>query len=217
MEIIGFDGSLLIIRGNDKIKFLNGLTTNNIANLNPKEPLKTVFTQRSAKIIDVVHCIHMNDFIAIAGYRGHLQELLAASGDHLELEVAGVLLVTLATLALLLSLQVHNGLNRHAVVEALGVVEENRNLFLPLCLPGHVALMASSTAVSTRVVAVLPFLVPAARIIPNRIGDMLLEELHEAFVDAVHLEAVLSAGQLWCLCDVALSLREGFGPAPTVI
>ena len=76
MDIIGFDGSLLIIRGNDKIKFLNGLTTNNIENLNPKEPLKTVFTQRSAKIIDVVHCIHMNDFIAIAGYRGHLQELL---------------------------------------------------------------------------------------------------------------------------------------------
>ena len=83
MEIIGFDGSLLIIRGNDKIKFLNGLTTNNIANLNPKEPLKTVFTQRSAKIIDVVHCIHMNDFIAIAGYRGHLQELL----QHLKKQI----------------------------------------------------------------------------------------------------------------------------------
>ena len=83
MEIIGFDGSLLIIRGNDKIKFLNGLTTNNIENLNPKEPLKTVFTQRSAKIIDVVHCIHMNDFIAIAGYRGHLQELL----QHLKKQI----------------------------------------------------------------------------------------------------------------------------------
>ncbi len=83
MDIIGFDGSLLIIRGNDKIKFLNGLTTNNIENLNPKEPLKTVFTQRSAKIIDVVHCIHMNDFIAIAGYRGHLQELL----QHLKKQI----------------------------------------------------------------------------------------------------------------------------------
>jgi len=83
MDIIGFDGSLLIIRGNDKIKFLNGLTTNNIENLNPKEPLKTVFTQRSAKIIDVVHCIHMNDFIAITGYQGHLQELL----QHLEKQI----------------------------------------------------------------------------------------------------------------------------------
>ena len=83
MDIIGFDGSLLIIRGNDKIKFLNGLTTNNIENLNPKEPLKTVFTQRSAKIIDVVHCIHMNDFIAIAGCRGHLQELL----QHLKKQI----------------------------------------------------------------------------------------------------------------------------------
>ena len=83
MDIIGFDGSLLIIRGNDKIKYLNGLTTNNIENLNPKEPLKTVFTQRSAKIIDVVHCIHMNDFIAITGYRGHLQELL----QHLKKQI----------------------------------------------------------------------------------------------------------------------------------
>ena len=76
MDIIGFDGSLLIIRGNDKINFLNGLTTNNMENLKPKQPIKTVFTQKSAKIIDVVHCIHMEDFIAITGYRGHLQELL---------------------------------------------------------------------------------------------------------------------------------------------
>ena len=52
------------------------ITTNNIENLNQKEPLKPVFTQRSAKIIHVLHCIHMNDFIAITGYQGHLQELL---------------------------------------------------------------------------------------------------------------------------------------------
>ncbi|DAC12228.1 MAG TPA: hypothetical protein D7H86_06300 [Candidatus Poseidoniales archaeon] len=76
MDIIGFDGSLLIIRGHDKINFLNGLTTNNMENLKPKQPIKTVFTQKSAKIIDVVHCIHMEDFIAITGYRGHLQELI---------------------------------------------------------------------------------------------------------------------------------------------
>lgn len=72
MGIIKLDAYLLLISGQDRYTFLDGLSTNKI-----ESSCSTVFTTTSAKIIDVVDVIEVGDNLAVVGYGPYKDKVLA--------------------------------------------------------------------------------------------------------------------------------------------
>ena len=72
MGIIKLDAYLLLISGQDRYTFLDGLSTNKI-----ESSCSTVFTTTSAKIIDVVDVIEVGDNLAVVGYGPYKDKILA--------------------------------------------------------------------------------------------------------------------------------------------
>lgn len=74
MGIIKLDAYVLLISGNDRYTFLDGLSTNKV-----DSSCSTVFTTTNAKIIDVVDVIEVGDNLAVVGYGPYKDKVL----DHL--------------------------------------------------------------------------------------------------------------------------------------
>ena len=72
MGIIKLDAYLLLISGQDRYTFLDGLSTNKV-----ESSCSTVFTTTSAKIIDVVDVIEVGDNLAVVGYGPYKDKVLA--------------------------------------------------------------------------------------------------------------------------------------------
>ena len=72
MGIIKLDAYILLISGQDRYTFLDGLSTNKI-----ESSCSTVFTTTSAKIIDVVDVIEVGDNLAVVGYGPYKDKVLA--------------------------------------------------------------------------------------------------------------------------------------------
>ncbi|MCS5533375.1 MAG: hypothetical protein NZ736_03865 [Candidatus Poseidoniaceae archaeon] len=70
------DASLTVWRGKDVLQFIDGLSTNRVAELSKGQLMRTVFTDSNAKIIDCLTLFHMGDFIVAAGYLPVLEKLL---------------------------------------------------------------------------------------------------------------------------------------------
>ena len=70
------DASLTLWRGTDALSFIDGLSTNRVAELSKGQLIRTVFTDSNAKIIDCLTLFHMGDFIVAAGYLPALDKLL---------------------------------------------------------------------------------------------------------------------------------------------
>ena len=75
MGIIKLDAYVLLISGEDRYTFLDGLSTNKV-----ESSCSTVFTTTSAKIIDVVDVIEVGDNLAVVGYGPYKDKVL----DHLQ-------------------------------------------------------------------------------------------------------------------------------------
>ncbi len=71
MGIYKLDSYVLIIRGKDRLSFIDGLSTNKVDG-----NCSTVFTTTAAKIIDLVEVIDMGDFIAIVGHQPYKDNLI---------------------------------------------------------------------------------------------------------------------------------------------
>ncbi len=75
MGIIKLDAYVLLISGNDRYTFLDGLSTNKV-----DSSCSTVFTTTSAKIIDVVDVIEVGENLAVVGYGPYKDKVL----EHLQ-------------------------------------------------------------------------------------------------------------------------------------
>ena len=71
MGIYKLESYVLIIRGKDRLSFIDGLSTNKV-----EGDCSTVFTTTAAKIIDLVDVIDMGDFIAIVGHQPYKENLI---------------------------------------------------------------------------------------------------------------------------------------------
>ncbi len=71
MGVYKLDSYVLIIRGKDRLSFIDGLSTNKV-----EGDCSTVFTTTAAKIIDLVDVIDMGDFIAIVGHQPYKENLI---------------------------------------------------------------------------------------------------------------------------------------------
>lgn len=71
MGIFQLDAYVLIIRGKDRLSFIDGLSTNKVDG-----DCSTVFTTTTAKIIDLVDVIDMGEFIAIVGHMPFKESLI---------------------------------------------------------------------------------------------------------------------------------------------
>tara|TARA_B100000674_G_scaffold447684_1_gene415498 strand:+ start:21 stop:677 length:657 start_codon:yes stop_codon:yes gene_type:complete len=78
MGIIKLDAYVLLISGQDRYTFLDGLSTNKV-----ETSCSTVLTTTNAKIIDVVDVIEVGDNLAVVGYEPYKDKVL----DHLRLRV----------------------------------------------------------------------------------------------------------------------------------
>jgi folate-binding protein YgfZ len=63
MGIIKLDNYVLVLRGNNVLSFLNGISTNLV-----ETSCSTVLTDKNAKIIDMIEVIDKDEFIAVVGY-----------------------------------------------------------------------------------------------------------------------------------------------------
>ena len=72
MGVVKLDAYVLIIRGKDALKLINGLSTNKV-----EASCSTVFTTNAAKIIDMASVIVTDDFIALVGHNPYKEDLLA--------------------------------------------------------------------------------------------------------------------------------------------
>ena len=70
------DASLTLWRGADVLSFIDGLSTNRVAELSKGQLIRTVFTDSNAKIIDCLTLFHMGDFVVAAGHLPVLDKLL---------------------------------------------------------------------------------------------------------------------------------------------
>ena len=75
MGIIKLEAYVLLISGQDRYTFIDGLSTNKV-----DSSCSTVFTTTSAKIIDVVDVIEVGDNLAVVGYGPYKDKVL----DHLQ-------------------------------------------------------------------------------------------------------------------------------------
>lgn len=72
MGVVKLDAYVLIIRGKDALKLIDGLSTNKV-----ESSCSTVFTTNAAKVIDMASVIVMDDFIALVGHNPYKENLLA--------------------------------------------------------------------------------------------------------------------------------------------
>ena len=80
MSIYKLDSYVLIIRGKDRLSFIDGLSTNKVVG-----DCSTVFTTKSAKIIDMVDVIEMGEFLALIGHGPYKDKLI----DHISSKILG--------------------------------------------------------------------------------------------------------------------------------
>ena len=71
MGVVKLDAYVLIVKGSDRVKFVDGLSTNKI-----EGSCTTVFTTKNAKIIDMVDVIDMGNFLALVGYNPYKSKLI---------------------------------------------------------------------------------------------------------------------------------------------
>ena len=71
MGVIKLDSYVLIVRGSDRFKFIDGLSTNKV-----EGDCCTVFTTTAAKIIDMVDVIDMGEFLALVGHNPYKSDIL---------------------------------------------------------------------------------------------------------------------------------------------
>lgn len=71
MGLIQLDSYVLLLSGNDCIKFVDGLSTNKVTGT-----CTTVFTDQNAKIIDMVDVIEVGQQIALVGFANYKEKLL---------------------------------------------------------------------------------------------------------------------------------------------
>ena len=75
MGIIQLDAYVLILAGQDRFSFLDGLSTNKV-----DKSCSTVLTTTNAKIIDVIDVIEVGENLAVVGYGPYKDEVL----NHLQ-------------------------------------------------------------------------------------------------------------------------------------
>jgi len=80
MGIIRLEAYVLIIRGEDRVSYVDGLSTNKI-----EGDCSTVFTTTAAKVIDMVDVIDMGDFLALVGHSPYKENLL----EHITKRILG--------------------------------------------------------------------------------------------------------------------------------
>ena len=71
MGVIRLNSYVLIVRGSDRLKFIDGLSTNKI-----EGDCSTVFTTTTAKVIDMVDVIDMGEFLALVGHSPFKNDVL---------------------------------------------------------------------------------------------------------------------------------------------
>lgn len=79
------EGNLSVWRGSDVLQFIDGLSTNDVLNLERGQFRTTTFTTSKAKIIDRVSLFHMGDFIAMVSF----QPYWAALTQHFSPRILG--------------------------------------------------------------------------------------------------------------------------------
>jgi len=80
MGVIKLNSYVLIIRGSDRFKFIDGLSTNKV-----EGDCCTVFTTTAAKVIDMVDVIDMGEFLALVGHEPFKNNVL----DHMHKRILG--------------------------------------------------------------------------------------------------------------------------------
>ena len=80
MGIVKLDAYVLILRGEDRLSLVNGLSTNKV-----ETNCTTVFTTTKAKIIDMVDVIDKGDFLALVGHGPYKQPLI----EHISQRILG--------------------------------------------------------------------------------------------------------------------------------
>ena len=80
MGVIRLNSYVLIIRGSDRFKFIDGLSTNKV-----EGDCSTVFTTTTAKVIDMVDVIDMGEFLALVGHNPYKNGVL----EHMQKRILG--------------------------------------------------------------------------------------------------------------------------------
>lgn len=80
MGVFALDAYVLIVKGSDRYKFLDGLSTNKVDGT-----CSTVFTTKNAKIIDMADIIEMPEILAIIGHRPYKNKLI----EHISSRILG--------------------------------------------------------------------------------------------------------------------------------
>ena len=80
MGVIKLNSYVLIIRGSDRLKFIDGLSTNKV-----EGDCCTVFTTTTAKVIDMVDVIDMGEFLAWVGHNPFKNDVL----EHMHKRILG--------------------------------------------------------------------------------------------------------------------------------
>lgn len=80
MGVIKLNSYVLIIRGSDRFKFIDGLSTNKV-----EGDCCTVFTTTTAKVIDMVDVIDMGEFLALVGHNHFKTDVL----EHMHKRILG--------------------------------------------------------------------------------------------------------------------------------
>jgi folate-binding protein YgfZ len=77
MPLVAYpDAALTIWQGKDALKFIDGLSTNKMVDLEKGHLIQTVFTSSQAKIIDFVTVFHMGEVLAVQCHQSKLHNLL---------------------------------------------------------------------------------------------------------------------------------------------
>ena len=80
MGIYKLDAYVLIIRGKDRLSFIDGLSTNKV-----EGDCSTVFTTITAKVVDLADVIDMGEFLAIVGHGPYKNNLI----EHISKRILG--------------------------------------------------------------------------------------------------------------------------------
>ena len=80
MGVIKLNSYVLIIRGSDRFKFIDGLSTNKV-----EGDCCTVFTTTTAKVVDMVDVIDMGEFLALVGHNPFKNDVL----EHMHKRILG--------------------------------------------------------------------------------------------------------------------------------
>ena len=70
------DAALTVWQGSDALQFIDGLSSNKIADMSQGEVRQTVFTSTQAKIVDLATVFHMGGFLAVQTHKSQLKSLL---------------------------------------------------------------------------------------------------------------------------------------------